>query len=153
MGTEYGAAEELVNDSFIKIFKNLHVFIIPDDKETLLKIFKGWISKITSRTVIDFLRTNKNQSYTDDLNEDISHTDHVTVLDKMNVYDILNLLNELPQLQRIVFNMYEMEGFNHEEIGVMLNISKSHSRVNLARAKNKLRLLYKESLKGANYGR
>lgn len=147
IGTEYGVAEELVNDSFIKIFKNLHTFIIPDDKEILLKLFKGWISKITSRTAIDFLRIDKNQNYTDELNEDISHTDHITVLNKMNVHHILSLLDELPQLQRIVFNMYEIEGFKHEEIAVMLHISKNHSRVILARAKDKLRLLYKESLK------
>jgi RNA polymerase sigma factor (sigma-70 family) len=55
-------------------------------------------------------------------------------------------LDALPETQRIIFNMYEIEGFSHDEISKMLDISGSSSRVYLTRAKNKLRTLYAKSL-------
>lgn len=60
-------------------------------------------------------------------------------IDTLNVQDIFKLLNTLPYVQRMVFNMYEIDGYNHEEIGQSLQISASSSRVNLSRAKEKLR--------------
>ncbi|GAA4336493.1 RNA polymerase sigma factor [Mucilaginibacter gynuensis] len=139
-------AEELVNDSFIKIFKNIRMFIHPEDPENLLKAFKGWIARIASRTAIDFLRIAKNNQATDELTEMHTLTDHVTVVDKMNAQDILKLLNNLPQIQRVIFNMYEIEGFKHEEIATELNIPVKNSRVYLARAKERLRALYQQTL-------
>lgn len=135
-------AEELVNDSFIKIFKNLRTFSYPDDLEQLPKAFKGWIAQIASRTVIDHLRIAKNNRQSEEITEFHLPSDQVTVLDKMNVNDILNLLNELPQLQRVIFNMYEIERFRHEEIAAELHIPLKNSRVYLARAKERLRALY-----------
>lgn len=139
-------AEELVNDSFIKIFKNIRMFIYPEGSENLLKAFKGWMAKIASRTAIDFLRISKNIQTNDELTEVHSLTDHYTVLDKMNAQDILKLLDELPQIQRIIFNMYEIEGFKHEEIANELHIPVKNSRVYLARGKERLRTLYQQTL-------
>jgi len=53
-------AEELVNDTFIKIFKSMAQFSFPKDEGELQRAFKGWIARISSRTAIDFLRTKKN---------------------------------------------------------------------------------------------
>lgn len=139
-------AEELVNDTFIKIFKNIKMFIHPDDTEKLPKAFRGWIARIASRTVIDFLRIDKNHRHTEEINDEHVAADHITVMSKLNVQDILNLLNGLPQLQRVIFNMYEIEGFKHEEIATTLNIPVKNSRVYLARAKERLRLLYQQTL-------
>ncbi|MNY69124.1 RNA polymerase sigma factor [compost metagenome] len=58
----------------------------------------------------------------------------------------MRLLGNLPETHKLVFNMYEIEGFSHEEISTMLNIPESSCRVYLTRAKNKLRELYKNSL-------
>jgi RNA polymerase sigma-70 factor (ECF subfamily) len=66
---------------------------------------------------------------------------------KLFAEDILKLMNELPELHRAVFNLYEIEGFSHEEIGSMLTIPVSSSRTYLTRAKQKLRELYKKSIK------
>jgi RNA polymerase sigma factor (sigma-70 family) len=139
-------AEELVNDCFVKIFKNIVTFTSPENPDELQKAFKGWIGKISSRTAIDFLRTKKTKIYVDDL-EDYQHPiTEVNVTSTLHVQDILNLLNALPDTQRIIFNMYEIEGFSHEEIAQTLDISDSSSRVYLTRAKSKLRTLYSNSL-------
>jgi len=138
--------EELVNDCFIKIFKNIESFHAPNNPADLQKTFKGWIGKIASRTAIDKLRTLKNHSYVDDLSENDHPVSHVSIASDLHVQDILKLLNNLPDTQRLVFNLYEIEGFAHDEISKMMNIPESSSRVYLTRAKNKLRTLYLKTL-------
>jgi RNA polymerase sigma-70 factor (ECF subfamily) len=58
--------------------------------------------------------------------------------------NLMNLLNGLPEAQRLVFNLYEIEGYAHDEIGEMLNMNTNTSRSYLARAKQRLRMKYKE---------
>jgi RNA polymerase sigma factor (sigma-70 family) len=61
------------------------------------------------------------------------------IIDQLSAKDILKLLDSLPEIHRMVFNLYEIDGYNHDEIGNMLNIPVSSSRVYLSRAKEKLR--------------
>jgi len=139
-------SEELVNDSFIKIFKNVNSFRQPTNEGDLQRSFKGWIAQIASRTAIDKLRSSKIQFYVDDLAEKEHPVTQVSIASELHVNDILNLLNHLPDTQRLVFNLYEIEGFSHDEISKMLTIPESSSRVYLTRAKNKLRTLYLNTL-------
>lgn len=139
-------AEELVNDTFIKIFKSIAQFSFPKEPGELQKAFKGWIARISSRTAIDFLRSKKTYISVDDIAEDQQPFTAVNAVSQLNVQDIMKLLNVLPETHRIIFNMYEIEGFSHEEISKMLNIPESSSRVYLTRAKSKLRDLYSKTL-------
>ncbi|SMC74032.1 RNA polymerase sigma-70 factor, ECF subfamily [Pedobacter nyackensis] len=139
-------AEELVNDSFIKIFKSIGQFNGPKYEDQLQKAFKGWIARISSRTAIDFLRGKKTFLYVDDITEEQQPLIELNAISQLNVQDIMKLLNELPETHKLIFNMYEIEGFSHEEISKILNIPESSCRVYLTRAKNKLRELYKNSL-------
>lgn len=139
-------SEELVNDTFIKIFKHVGTFKAPKNPEELQRSFKGWIAQIASRTAIDKIRSSKIQFYVDDLAEHEHPVTQVSVASELHVNDILNLLNHLPDTQRLVFNLYEIEGFAHDEISKMLNIPESSSRVYLTRSKNKLRTLYLNTL-------
>lgn len=68
----------------------------------------------------------------------------VMVTDRLAVEDILKLLNQIPDVQRSIFNLFEIEGYTHEEIGKMLDIPESTSRTYLTRAKQRLRKLYVE---------
>jgi DNA-directed RNA polymerase specialized sigma24 family protein len=62
--------------------------------------------------------------------------------------DILPVIQALPPAYRMVFNLFVMEGYSHDEIGEMLGISAGTSRSNLSRAKEKLReLLTPETVK------
>jgi len=135
-------AEELVNDTFIKIFRSIAQFSFPREKSELQKAFKGWIAKIASRTAIDFLRSRKTFLHVDDIVEEQQPLSEVNALSVLNVQDIMRMLNTLPQTQRLIFNMYEVEGFSHDEIARTLNIPESSSRVYLTRAKARLRALY-----------
>ena len=138
--------EELVNDTFIKIFKSANQFVYPPDAATIEKTFKGWIAKIASRTAIDFLRSKRTFISLDDITEEGEPITHINIITALNVKDILKLLDDLPELHRLVFNLYEIEGFSHQEISKLLNIPESSSRVYLVRSKQKLRALYAEIL-------
>lgn len=131
-------AVEVVNDSFMKVFKNIQTFDITEP-------FKPWFRKIVVNTSIDRARANKR------LNREVQIDDYlprssVDVEAELNAKQIYELLNELPDLLRFVFNMYEIEGFSHREIADRLDIAESSSRTYLTRAKAKLRELYQNTM-------
>lgn len=137
-------AEELVNESFVKVFSKLDTFEGKGSDEQYEKQFKAWIARISVNSCIDFLRTKKVTYSLDDEDENEMDMPVVAASDSMDVEDILSLLYQLPDIQRSIFNLYEVEGYNHEEIGQMLGIPESTSRTYLTRAKQKLRKLYLE---------
>ena len=67
-------------------------------------------------------------------------------LEKMQAMDILKLINSLPDQMRIIFCLYEIEGYSHKEIAETLEIAVSSSRTYLTRAKLKLRLILEPAL-------
>ncbi len=134
-------AKEVVNDSFIKAFKNMYDFKRHDDIDEFQKTFKAWLAKITVRTALDKIRSNKSPLNFVDTYENL-YVDHVEFNNKLHVEDIMKLLFQLPDLHRMVFNMYEIEGFSHDEISKILVIPTSSSRTYLTRAKQRLRELY-----------
>lgn len=140
---DYQVAEELVNDSFIKIFSNISSFKALNETADLSTSFRAWIAKITSRTAIDFLRKKRVDFSNDEMaaykipDQDMLHSTEAK--------DILKLLNELPQTQKAIFNLYEIEGFSHQEIAGILAIPENVSRSYLSRAKSKLKALYIEN--------
>lgn len=137
-------AEDVVNESFVKIFRKIGDFIRDEDESVLEKTFKSWMARITVNTSIDKLRVKKENYALDDMN-DADLKDHaVMISSNLEVMDIMKLLNGLPVIQKSIFNLYEIEGYSHDEIGKMLNIPESTSRTYLTRAKSKLRLLYAE---------
>ncbi len=143
-------AEDVVNESFVKVFGKLSNFQILEDETALEKSFKGWIARITVNTSIDKLRAQKATVDIDDINEiDIQHTP-VSISTNLEVDDIMQLMNKLPDIQRAIFNLYEIEGYSHEEISKQLNIPDSTSRTYLTRAKARLRTLYQEQFEGLN---
>ncbi|WP_239495051.1 RNA polymerase sigma factor [Pedobacter yulinensis] len=143
--------QELVNDSFVKIFTHIQRFQPPSTEEDCTKAFKSWMAKITSRTAIDHLRSTRKLSVMQELTDADDQAEEVNVLSTLHVKDILSLLDQLPAMHKLVFNMYEIEGFSHEEIAISLAIPESSSRVYLTRAKNKLRKLYVQNL-ASSYG-
>jgi RNA polymerase sigma-70 factor (ECF subfamily) len=70
------------------------------------------------------------------------HTPAVQLDSRLEVNEIMRLLDQLPEIQKTIFNLYEIEGYSHDEIAQMLNIPDSTSRTYLTRAKQKLRKLY-----------
>lgn len=130
-------AVSILNDSFLKVFssiqKNGYNHEIP---------FKNWLRRILINTSIDNYR--KNLKHINHLNiDDIEPIESYdsSIIDNLNAEGIIKLLDQLPELHRVVFNLYEIQGFSHEEISIKLSIAQSSSRVFLTRAKSKLRVL------------
>jgi len=137
-------AEDVVNESFVKIFRKIKDFKVDEDSEVAEKTFKGWMARITVNTSIDKLRSKKEVYSLDDYTDKDLAIHAVPVSTSLEEKDILNLLNTLPAIQKSIFNLYEIEGYSHEEIGQMLNIPESTSRTYLTRAKVRLRKAYTE---------
>lgn len=135
-------AEEITNECFVKAFNKLGTFKRHEDEEILEKTFRSWIARIAVNASIDFMRAQKNVTMLDDASQKDLLSHAVNNKQQLDMKDILNLLNQLSDIQKAIFNLYEIEGYSHEEIGEKLNIPESTSRTYLARAKQKLRKLY-----------
>jgi len=127
-------ALETVNDAFVKVFNTVKSF---DEKLP----FKPWLRKIIVNTAIDRRRKNRRNLAEADLDEAQLVATPALAIAQLNAADILKMMQLLPEVNRLVFNLYEVDGYNHEEIGKMLGIAASSSRVYLGRAKERLRKL------------
>ena len=127
-------ALEAANDSFIKVFKSIDSF----NQESN---FKPWFRKILVNTSLDYKRRSMRFSEAIELTDTIPQSIHTSVIDKLSAQDILDLMKSLNEMQRMVFNLYEIDGYSHKEIGSLLNIPESSSRTYLTRAKQALQQL------------
>lgn len=132
-------AQDLLQDGFVKIFKNI-------DKFRGDGSFEGWIRRIFVNTSIEHFRKSvKNYAVTD--TDDISIEDpSLTALDNLAEKDIISMIQELSPGYRQVFNMYVIEGYSHKDIGDILGISEGTSKSQLARAKGILKRMVEEKL-------
>lgn len=128
-------AIETVNDSFIKVFKEIEKF-----NRSLS--FKAWLRKIVINSSLDRIRKSNKRELLDEA-ENINIEDNSPhIYNMLHAQEIEQLLNYLPPIHKTVFCLYEIEGYSHKDIAKSLKISKSSSRVYLARAKKELRELY-----------
>jgi RNA polymerase sigma factor (sigma-70 family) len=132
----------VVNDSFMKIFANLDSFECRDP-ENFNKILKGWMAKITARTALNEIRKNKVNALEEPLTDDHHGQFPVLLQDNLHIENVWELINNLAPNYRRVFTLYEIEGFNHDEIADLMGITASSSRVYLGRAKETLKMLYR----------
>ena len=127
---------EVVNDSYMKAFNKL-------DQYSNGSSFKGWFRRIIINTSIDNYRKNQKHYSMLEIDNASSESYDCDAVDSLTQGEILMMLQELPDILRIVFNMYEIEGFSHQEIADKLGFPASSSRTYLARAKQKLRDKFK----------
>lgn len=121
-------AQDILQDGFVKIFKNLSRFRSEGS-------FEGWIRRIFVNTAIEHLRRRKFLKPIDEKEENTIPYKEVTVLDSLGEKDIMNLISQLSPGYRTVFNMYVVEGYTHKEVGDILGISEGTSKSQLARAR------------------
>jgi RNA polymerase sigma factor (sigma-70 family) len=124
-------AQDVLQDGFIKVFKNL-------DKFRGEGSFEGWIRRIFVNTAIEHYRRKTNLVSITETVEVTKEDDSWSAFDKLAEKDILQIIKQLSPGYRTVFNMYVIEGYSHREIGEILNISEGTSKSQLARAKNML---------------
>lgn len=125
-------AQDLLQEGFIKIYRNLHHFRAEGS-------FEGWIRRVFVNTSIEHFRkkSTKLAMVTEKEEGTIEDTD-ITALENLAEKDIIKIVQELSPGYRAVFNLYVVEGYSHKEIGDMLGISEGTSKSQLARAKSVL---------------
>jgi RNA polymerase sigma factor (sigma-70 family) len=132
-----GEAMEIVNDSYMKVLDKISEF-------DTTRPFRSWYGKILVNSAIDkYRRRNTRHSLHIQISEIEATAEQEPEIDaELFAGDILYLFMQLPENYRVTFNLFEIEGYTHNEIGQMLGITTSSSRSNLARAKKVLRELY-----------
>ena len=126
-------AEDCVIKAFCKVFKSIETFRSEGNLE-------GWARRIVVNECLNFIKSHKTVFYIDDVNpaflEEVQ--EEITDFD----FNAQDLLDQLPDAYRMVFNLYVIEGCSHQEISEILDISLSVSKTQLFRAKEKLRKIY-----------
>lgn len=135
----YDKAVDVVNDGFVKVFTKLEKFHY-ESSQNVEMIFMGWLKTVMINTAIDRLRKDNFLPEIGMTNEDIWVADKLQSADQGILYkDLINEVKKLPPGYRIVFNMYVIDGFTHQEIANQLKISVGTSKSNLSKAKALLR--------------
>lgn len=123
--------EDILQITFSKVFASIQQY--DAEKGSL----KSWIRRICINTTMDILKKEaKWEALWDGGWEVAGENIH---FDEFDAEYILRLLEKLPHEQRLIFNLYEIEGYAHEEIAQMMGINVNSCRVYLSRAKKKLR--------------
>lgn len=136
-------AEEVMLNGFFKAFKHITTFKNEGS-------FEGWIRRIMIREAISFLRQKKNIEFTTD--EDSLLTEQINnVKTNIEVAQIQQLIDELPEGYKMIFVMYAIEGYKHFEIAEILNVSEGTSKSQLYKARQLLQQRIKK-LNNNNYG-
>jgi RNA polymerase sigma factor (sigma-70 family) len=100
--------------------------------------FFSWCTRIFINESLRMLRRKKLKF--EEINDSlIVPINYVSPLDDLQAEKVFELINTLPSQMRVIFNLYEIEGYSHKEIAELLNIADSSSRTYLMRAKIKLR--------------
>ena len=127
-------AAYVLNESFFKVFTNIKQY---DPK----KPFMAWLRKIMTNTAIDHYRSNLKFSNHMDIAEYDQASEDVTIYNKLAYEDLLKMIQDLTPAYRTVFNLFAIDGYSHEEISELLNISVGTSKSNLFKARKKLQEL------------
>lgn len=138
-------AEDVMQDAFIKAFKNIESY-----KNEVA--FGAWLKRIVINQSIDELKKNKLDLVA--INEEITtikEDDNWQVECDISVDEIVAKIKKLKEKYRLVLSLYLLEGYDHQEIAEILNITENTSRTNLLRGKKLLREHLKDTSYAARY--
>ena len=132
-------AEDIMQESFITAFEKLDTYKgeVP---------IGAWLRRIVVNRSLDALRKRKVEFETPDVIKDEPEEDDNEMQFDLNINDVKACINELPDNYRTVLSLYLLEGYDHEEISQILNITNSTSRSQYARARKKLQVKVKEKM-------
>jgi len=126
---------EVLNDGFISVFQNIQQYKGDGN-------FEGWVRRIIVNKALDHLKATKKYKetlqYIEDYEEEPEYIE-TDIADSCDIEELHFLIGELPEISRIVFNLYAIEGFSHKEIAERLNISEGTSRWYLSESRKMLK--------------
>ena len=128
-----GDAEDILQDAFIKVFDKIHQFKFEGS-------FEGWIRRIMVNTA---LKKYSLRRYEKEVNGyEITDRDESPMEPSAYAHitqkELMELINNLPDGYRMIFNLYVIEGYQHDEIAEMMGIQPGTSRSQLVKARNML---------------
>jgi len=141
-------AEDIVQEAFIKAFAKL-------DQYKAEVTFGAWLKRIVINKSIDLLKSKKQQML--ELDEvhlkvvDTNYEDEWLVDDAITLNEVKDAINKLPDKYKYVVMMFLVEGYDHQEISEILNITEVASRTQLSRGKAKLKELLTLKHNGTRY--
>lgn len=129
---DYHTAEDILQDAFVKVFRNIAKFRREGS-------FEGWLRRIFVNTSIEYYRRQVHLYPIVDSEDKPIDIEDEAAFDHLDEQDLLNMVNSLSPGYKTVFNLYCIEGYSHKEIGKLLGVSEGTSKSQLARAKSILR--------------
>jgi RNA polymerase sigma factor (sigma-70 family) len=126
-------AEDILQDAFIKVFDKLYQFKFEGS-------FEGWIRKIVVNTALKkySLRRYEKEVVGYEVKDKDETVVEPSAYADLTQKEIMDLVNMLPNGYRLIFNLYVIEGYQHDEIAEMLGIQPGTSRSQLVKARNML---------------
>jgi RNA polymerase sigma-70 factor (ECF subfamily) len=135
---ERTVAEDLLHDGFVTIFTKVGEYRGEGS-------FEGWCKRIFVNTALGFLRRQGGVAQMERI-EHVADLDDggADVLERLSGYELLEVMDALPEGYRTILNLYAVEGYSHKEIGTMLGISENTSRSQYFRARGRLQEILNE---------
>jgi RNA polymerase sigma factor (sigma-70 family) len=126
-------AEDILQEAFIKVFDKMHQFKFQGS-------FEGWIRKIVVNTALKKYSLSRYQKEVSgyEIKEKDEHALEPSAYSHLTQKELMDLINNLPDGYRIIFNLYVIEGYQHDEIAEILGIQPGTSRSQLVKARNML---------------
>lgn len=121
-------AEDVVQDSFIRIFQYLVQYRHDGS-------FEGWVRRICVNTCIRYLEKAKRLQIDYGSENMPEHAVNPDAISNMSADELMGLIDKLPDGYRTVFNLSVIEGYHHKEIAKLLGIEESSSRSQLTKAR------------------
>ncbi|MFN7748025.1 MAG: RNA polymerase sigma factor [Cyclobacteriaceae bacterium] len=121
-------AEDVMVTAFTKVFERIDQFKGEGS-------FEGWIRRIMVNECLTYLRRNKSLYLDVDVEKAEREPDYQALESHLQAEDLMNLIAALPTGYRMVFNLYAIEGYSHQEIAAQLGITENTSKSQLSRAR------------------
>lgn len=124
----------VVNNTFLKAFKNIHQYNGTGSLES-------WLRRILFNSVMDYFRKNKKHNGHSDIMEKVGQVIPIASTAQSDLYyaDLLEMINQLPVLSKEVFHLFAIEGYSHQDIADMLQIPEGTSKWHLHQARKILK--------------
>lgn len=124
--SNYTEAQDNLQDGFLIIFEKINQFSFKGS-------FDGWLKRIMVNTVLQKYRSERflnlvDEEIKDEIDEEIDE-------ESVSIEFLMKIIQELPERYRLVFNLYAIDGYSHQEIADMLKINVGTSKSNLSRAR------------------
>ncbi len=121
-------AEDILQEGFVRVFTKIRQYEFKGS-------FEGWMRRIMVNTALEKFRKH-DRLYPIEEMKIYESTEWVDdTISSITADDLMRIIQELPPQYRMVFNLFAIEGYSHQEIGEMINISEGTSKSNLSRAR------------------